>query len=257
MVLLATVQGAFISQKFGLPHPGVASLEPAMWAEVNRAAWQPYTGSIFRPHFHPGIDRAAPAGTPVRAMEAGTVRSSGWLNEIDGIRVEVEIRPGTRYAVNHLQKTSVRTGQAVSKGQQLGTVGCTGSCTGPHTHEGVSILEPDPVGIVRTFLYNPELFMEGGVLQNDSRIQPLEQYLRVQGPGINIRFTPPDPANSGNIFATSRQKGIYRRATGNRIGPLTYRFRFLHWTHTDDGTFAVVRGFHRRLAIRKSMVVFL
>jgi murein DD-endopeptidase MepM/ murein hydrolase activator NlpD len=257
MVLLATVQGAFISQHFGLPASSVASREPAMWAEVNRAAWQPYTGSIFRPHFHPGIDRAAPAGTPVRAMEAGTVRSSGWLIEIDGIRVEVEIRPGTRYAVNHLQKTSVRTGQAVQKGQQLGTVGCTGSCTGPHTHEGVSILEPDPVGIVRTFLYNPELFMEGGVLQNDSRIQPLEQYLRVQGPGINIRFTPPDPANSGNIFATSRQKGIYRRATGNRIGPLTYRFRFLHWTHTDDGTFAVVRGFHRRLAIRKSMVVFL
>lgn len=228
-----------------------------MWAEVNRAAWQPYTGAIFRPHFHPGIDRAAPFGTPVRAMESGTVRWSGWLNEIDGIRVEVEIRPGTRYSANHLSKARVRTGQMVKKGDVIGHVGCTGSCTGNHTHEGLSIVEPDPVGIVRTFLYNPELFLPGGVLQNDPRIQPEERYLRVQGPGVNIRFTPPDPANSGNVFATTRQTGTYRRSTGNRIGPLNYRYRFLWWTETEDGTFAVVRGFHRRLAIRKSMVTFI
>jgi murein DD-endopeptidase MepM/ murein hydrolase activator NlpD len=253
MVLLESCQGAFVSQQWGIPSSSVISREPAMWTEVNRAGWQPYAGSVFREHFHPGIDRAAPFGTAVRAMEAGTVRSSGWLNEIDGIRVEVEIRPGTRYAVNHLSRATVRTGQTVEKGQKIGEVGCTGSCTGNHTHEGVSIVEADPVGIVRTFLYNPSLFQKGGPLQHDPRIQPLVTYVRVKGPGVNIRFTPPDMGNSGNIFATSREDGIYRRSTGNRIGPLSYRFRVL-FTSSAHPDFWVVRGFRRRLAIHKSLV---
>jgi murein DD-endopeptidase MepM/ murein hydrolase activator NlpD len=256
MVLLATVQGAFISQAFGLPASGVVSREPAMWTETNRAAWQPYTGSIFRQHFHPGIDRAAPFGTPVRAMEDGTVRSSGWLNEIDGIRVEVEIRPGTRYAVNHLSKARVRTGVRVKQGDVIGYVGCTGSCTGNHTHEGVSIVEPDPVGIVRTFLYNPALFQKGGVLQNDPRIQPLIQRVRIKGAGVNIRFTPPDPGNFGNVFAISKDTGIYRRSTGNRIGPLSYAFRFLWWNE-EKSDWAIVRGFNRRLAIHRDLITFI
>jgi murein DD-endopeptidase MepM/ murein hydrolase activator NlpD len=224
-----------------------------MWAEVNRAAWQPYTGSIFHQHFHPGIDRAAPFGTPIRAMEDGVVTSAGWLNEIDGIRYEVEIRPGTRYSGNHLSKVRVRTGQWVSKGQVIGYVGCTGSCTGNHIHEAVSIVEADPVGIIRTFLYNPALFQKGGVLQNDPRIQPLVTYVRVKGAGVNIRFTPPDMGNSGNIFATSGEDGIYRRSTGNRIGPLSYRFRVL-FTSSAHPDFWVVRGFRRRLAIHKTLV---
>jgi murein DD-endopeptidase MepM/ murein hydrolase activator NlpD len=227
-----------------------------MWAEVNRAAWQPYVGSIFHQHFHPGIDRAAPFGTPIRAMEDGVVTSAGWLNEIDGIRYEVEIRPGTRYSGNHLSHLRVRTGQQVKQGQVLGNVGCTGSCTGNHIHESVSIVEADPVGIVRTFLYNPALFQKGGVLANDPRIQPLIQYLRVKGEGINIRFTPPDQGNSGNIFATSREDGIYRRATGNRIGPLSYRFRYL-FDNPADPSFLVVRGFRRRLAIHRTLVHWL
>lgn len=253
MVLLETVQGAFTSQPWGLPSPSVISREPAMWTEVNRAAWQPYVGSIFRLHFHPGVDRAAPAGTPIRAMEDGVVTSSGWLNEIDGVRVEVEIRPGTRYSTNHMLRSAVRVGQKVEKGQQLGQVGCTGSCTGNHTHEGVSIVEADPIGIHRTFLYNPALFKQGGVLENDPRIQPLTQWVRVQGPGTNIRFTPPDLGNGGNIFAQSRDDGIYRRSTGNRIGPLSYRFRVLF----KNGDWWIVRGFRRRLAIHEDLAVVL
>lgn len=257
MVLLQTVQGN-LTQPFGPALSVVASREPRMWAEFNRAAWQPYVGSREFAHFHPGEDIAAPAGTPVRAMEDGIVRSSGWLNEIDGIRVEVEIRPGTRYSANHLRKTIVRVGQKVEQGQKLGEVGCTGSCTGNHAHCGLSIVEPDPVGIVRTFLYRVSLFQQGGPLAHDPRVQPLVQYLRVKGPGVSIRFTPPDEGNSGNVFASSRGdhfpegRGIYRRATGNRIGPLDYRFRYL-W---DRDEYVIVRGFRRRLAIHREDVVF-
>jgi murein DD-endopeptidase MepM/ murein hydrolase activator NlpD len=229
-----------------------------MWAEFNRAAWQPYTGSREFAHFHPGEDIAAIAGSPIRAMEDGVVRSSGWLNEIDGIRVEIEIRPGTRYSANHMRKTLVRVGQQVEQGQKIGEVGCTGSCTGNHAHCGLSIVEPDPVGIVRTFLYRVSLFQQGGPLQNDPRIQPLQQYLRVKGPGTNVLFTPPEEGSAA-VFCTSRQKGehfdkwgFYRRSTGNWIGPIAYSFRFLWW----NGEYAIVRGFRRRLAIHQDDVVF-
>jgi murein DD-endopeptidase MepM/ murein hydrolase activator NlpD len=91
----------------------------------------PFTG-IRR--FHNGIDLAALTGTPVRAARAGRV-------------VHVEHQPGnygrfviirhdggyqTLYA--HLDSYTVRVGQNVNQGQQIGTLGNTGRSTGPHLH---------------------------------------------------------------------------------------------------------------------------
>lgn len=185
MVLLETVQGAFVSQRFGPAAPGVASLEPEMWAQPNnwKAYWLPFTGAIRVAHYHPGIDRAAPFGTPIRAMEAGRVNFAGWSNVIDGNKVQVQINGTTSYQANHLSKVSVRIGQVVGKGQILGHVGCTGSCTGNHTHEGVSVFEQG-----RTFLYNPELFLSGGALENSPKIRPLHRDMVLDGPGVNLPF---------------------------------------------------------------------
>ena len=75
----------------------------------------------------------------------------------------------------------------------------------------------------------------------------------VNGPQINIRLNPPD---LDTIFARSRSSGIYRLSTGNRIGALSYRFKFLRWRDTPSGRFAIGRGFRREIAVRKSLMHF-
>src|SRR6266851_238524 len=94
----------------------------------------PRTNPIFdTPEFHTGIDVAVDYGLPVKAAEAGQVVSAGLM---EGYGNVVIIDHGgalaTLYA--HMSSLSVRQGQAVTRGQQIGAIGCTGLCTGPHLH---------------------------------------------------------------------------------------------------------------------------
>lgn len=259
MVLLDTVAGGLKTQGFG---PSSLAVEPAMWTTGDKAYWLSYAGASFVDDFHPGIDRAAPYGTDVRAMERGIVVFAGFKDGISGNQVEVEIREGTRFSVNHLAKVLVRVGQHVSKGQTIGRVGTSGATTGPHTHEGLSIREKDSAGVYRTFLYNPALFQEGGKFANDPRIKPEERYVVLNGPGINLRNMPLEFGTKGDVFARSRdagswgRAGIYRIGTGKRIAPITKQLRFIRWADTDEGEFAVVTGFNRRLAVRRTLIHF-
>ena len=82
---------------------------------------------------HPGYDLAAKTGTPVSAAAAGTVISAGPAGTYGNL---VTVRHGngveTRYA--HLSATTVKAGDHVDAGQQIGNVGTTGYSTGPHLH---------------------------------------------------------------------------------------------------------------------------
>jgi murein DD-endopeptidase MepM/ murein hydrolase activator NlpD len=102
-------------------------------------------------------------------MEKGKVLFAGWKDDISGNQVEIEIRPGTQYSVNHLNRIFVRKGQQVARAQRIATVGSTGLATGPHVHEGVSI--QDAAG--RSILWNPNIFFKGGSRANDPHIRPL------------------------------------------------------------------------------------
>jgi len=169
MALRRSVRYARITQPFGPADANVASREPAMWHLAESAYWLQIPGYHKHLHFHPGIDRAAQLGTPVLAMEKGKVVFAGFKDNISGNQVEVEIRPGTVYSVNHLHKITTRVGRTVAKGSKLGEVGMTGSATGPHVHEGISI--QDAAG--RSILWNPNLFFRGGSRANDPHIKPL------------------------------------------------------------------------------------
>ena len=91
---------------------------------------------------HSGIDIDGicnPTG-PVVAATSGTVIAA--VTQIyNGYGYYVDIRSPngivTRYA--HLSRVTVSTGQSVSQGQQIGNVGCTGSCSGNHLHFEVHI----------------------------------------------------------------------------------------------------------------------
>ncbi|MDI6823316.1 MAG: M23 family metallopeptidase [Bacillota bacterium] len=86
-----------------------------------------------RRDWHPAIDIAAPAGTPVRAADTGMVTFAGWQGGY-GRLIIVEHGNGmsTRYA--HLSRVDVRPGDQVERGQVIGAVGSTGRATGPHLH---------------------------------------------------------------------------------------------------------------------------
>lgn len=99
------------------------------------ARWHP---SLDRPRPHTGIDIVAPRGTPVVSSANGRVSLVGHQGEY-GLMVEVDHGYGitTRYA--HLSRASVRVGQTVGRGEQLGNVGQSGLATGPHLHYEVLV----------------------------------------------------------------------------------------------------------------------
>lgn len=85
--------------------------------------------------FHPGLDLAAPYGSPVRAAAAGIVVSAGWSGEY-GKMIDLRSKNGmvTRYAHLSVINAKVRVGRPVASGQTIGAVGMTGNTTGPHLH---------------------------------------------------------------------------------------------------------------------------
>ena len=83
--------------------------------------------------FHNGLDLAAPTGTPVLAVGAGTV-TTGSVSPINGNWIKIDHGDGYSSAYLHLSATSVAVGQKVGIGQVIGKVGATGRATGPHLH---------------------------------------------------------------------------------------------------------------------------
>lgn len=85
------------------------------------------------PAMHAGLDFRVPSGRSVRATGQGTVIAAGW-NGGYGRMVEVDHGEGltTRYA--HMSKISVKKGDIVERGAELGKVGSSGRSTGAHLH---------------------------------------------------------------------------------------------------------------------------
>ncbi|HXR92326.1 MAG TPA: M23 family metallopeptidase [Steroidobacteraceae bacterium] len=90
----------------------------------------PFTG---REAYHKGVDFAGSAGEDVVAVAAGVVT---WSGERSGYGNLVEINHGdgyvTRYA--HNERTLVKVGDTVKRGETIALMGSTGHSTGPHVH---------------------------------------------------------------------------------------------------------------------------
>ena len=125
--MVCPVSGAVVTQGFG---PTSAPFEPPGFGY---------------PHFHTGIDLAAPIGTPVRAANDGFVEAAG--TQVDALGVPVGFGNYVKVAVGgseeeiygHLSVISVAANQVVRAGQLIGAVGSTGNSTGPHLHFEVRI----------------------------------------------------------------------------------------------------------------------
>ena len=82
---------------------------------------------------HGGVDLAAPTGTPVYAIAAGTVTRKG-KTEANGNYIGLTHGNGWGSLYLHLDSFAVNDGATVSQGQIIGYVGSTGWATGPHLH---------------------------------------------------------------------------------------------------------------------------
>jgi murein DD-endopeptidase MepM/ murein hydrolase activator NlpD len=128
------------------------SLDPWGWRySQRRSAWR----------LHTGVDLAAPQGTVVLASRAGRVLL---VESISGYGTTVLLDHGegwqTLYA--HLHDAIVVSGAWLEQGQPLGTVGMTGSATGPHLHfelrrQGTELLALDPTPHLPPLLPPPAL----------------------------------------------------------------------------------------------------
>ncbi len=82
---------------------------------------------------HKGIDISANTGSPVLAAASGVVITASSQGNFGNL-VLIDHGGGLVTAYAHLNSFNVSQGQSVSVGNTVGTVGCTGSCTGPHLH---------------------------------------------------------------------------------------------------------------------------
>ena len=82
---------------------------------------------------HPGIDYAAPAGTPVWAVAEGRVTYASWQGGY-GRLVKIKHADGYESFYAHLSgfARGLRVGQKVGQKQVIGYVGSSGLSTGPH-----------------------------------------------------------------------------------------------------------------------------
>ncbi len=99
---------------------------------------------------HTGIDLSARPGTPVYATGDGVVKKAGRSGDGYGgygIVVMVDHGFGIQTLYAHLNSCTVRKGQKVKRGEQVGTVGSTGMASGPHLHYEVVVggKKVDPV----------------------------------------------------------------------------------------------------------------
>lgn len=88
--------------------------------------------------YHTGIDISNALDTPIQATADGDVVDAGWMDRYGwGVRIRHNHEQETLYA--HLNHVNVKTGQKVSRGDILGTMGRSGNATGVHLHYEVRL----------------------------------------------------------------------------------------------------------------------
>lgn len=110
----------------------------------------PFKDGATRNHF--GVDIAAPTGTPIYAPANGVIVAATDVYDgkpAYGNVVVLQTEGGVLTVFAHLDGFTVSSGQTVTKGTQIATVGSSGKSTGPHVHiethqNGTRI---DPMGV--------------------------------------------------------------------------------------------------------------
>lgn len=94
---------------------------------------------------HAGIDIDGEYGDRIVAARSGQVTFAGDDGDGYGVKVIIKHPGGFKTLYSHLSSIEVEKGP-IARGELVGLVGCTGSCTGDHLHfeilEGGSVTNP-------------------------------------------------------------------------------------------------------------------
>ena len=95
----------------------------------------------FDKSFHDAIDIAAPSGTPIYAVNDGTIIMYQWVNTGGGNKVVIDHGSSITTTYCHLSKfqEGLSVGSEVKQGDIIGYVGTTGTSTGNHLHFRIAI----------------------------------------------------------------------------------------------------------------------
>ncbi len=103
-------------------------------------SYKRYDPVLHRVHSHPGLDLAAPRGTPIKSIGEGRV---DFVGRRGGYGNAVVVSYGRNYSAlfGHMSRFSsgLRRNSTVHQGQVIGYVGSTGFATGPHVHFEVHV----------------------------------------------------------------------------------------------------------------------
>lgn len=117
------------------------------------------------PKRHTGIDLPAKVGDPVLAAASGTVLPQSYAKGYGNV-VVIDHGDGTSAAYAHLSERSVKAGQRVAVGQEIGKVGTTGNSgnSGSHLHFEI-LLGTRPVLNIPAKRADPAEWMKRGALK--------------------------------------------------------------------------------------------
>jgi len=136
LFLCFAIQGNFACAKYDVVGPVLGRISSEFGMRPD-----PFTG---KPAFHSGIDIAADMGTPVYAIQDGTIIYSGKKGGygncviIDHYYPDVPQIPRLQTLYGHNSSLLVNVGDNVRRGQVIAYVGSTGRSNGPHLHFEVS-----------------------------------------------------------------------------------------------------------------------
>jgi len=112
------------------------SFQPPVKAQISDVFGTSRTFNGRAQSVHQGLDYAVPEGTPVAALNSGTVLLAQPLF-FEGNCVVLDHGQGLLTLYLHLSKIEVKEGEHVTSGQKIGVSGGTGRATGPHLHVAV------------------------------------------------------------------------------------------------------------------------
>jgi len=153
----------------------------------------------YRPHL--GVDFAARRGTPLLAVNDGTVIFAGRKGGYGNV-VKIRHRGGYVSLYAHQSRIRAKKGQKVKKGQVVGYVGSTGRSTGPHLHFGLYRHNRaiDPLRVLKKKSSGLKSFVTKTIRIKGAKRNKAKVIKMLKHPGENYRW------GKGKSFCLSEEK---------------------------------------------------